>query len=57
MLKSKLAPATLKHVKERADYFFQEQCKRIGPLSPIIAPLPVLSPVKRGRPRKANPGG
>lgn len=44
------------HVKARADFFFAEQCKRLGP---IIAPLPVLdahSPVrKRGRPRKSNP--
>lgn len=54
MLKSKLAPATLKHVKARADFFFNEQVKRLGP---IIAPLPVtaLAPTKRRR--KPNPGG
>lgn len=55
MLKSKLAPATLKHVKARADFFFNEQIKRLGPL-PIIAPAPLpVTPVKRGRPRKLTP--
>lgn len=55
MLKSKLAPETLRHVKARADFFFTEQCKRLGP---IIAPLPVLAvaPIKRPRkPRKVTP--
>ena len=58
MLKSKLAPETLRHVKARADFFFNEQCKRLGPLTPIIAPLPVLAiaPTKRTRkPRKVTP--
>lgn len=54
MLKSKLAPATLKHVKARADFFFAEQVKRLGPII-APAPLPALAPVKRGRPRKSNP--
>lgn len=53
MLKSKLAPATLKHVKARADFFFQEQVKRLGPL-PIISPAPAPVLAKRTR-RKPNP--
>lgn len=47
------------HVKARADFFFSEQCKRLGPITTITPVLPVLdahSPVrKRGRPRKSNP--
>lgn len=49
------------HTKERADFFFKEQCKRLGPL-PTITPLvpvldahsPVPAPKKRGRPRKVK---
>ena len=58
MLKSKLAPETLRHIKARADFFFSEQCKRLGPITTITPVLPVLdahSPVrKRGRPRKVK---
>lgn len=48
------------HVKARADYFFKEQCKRLGPVSTLTPVLPVLdahspAPRKRGRPRKSNP--
>lgn len=45
------------HVKERADFFFKEQCKRLGPVSTVPPVAPVLdalspAPRKRGRPRK-----
>jgi len=47
-------------VKQRADFFFKEQCKRLGPIT-IIPVVPVAhSPAparKRGRRRKTNPGG
>lgn len=50
------------HIKERADFFFKEQCKRLGPVSTITPVLPLLdahssapAPKKRGRPRKSNP--
>lgn len=54
MLKAKLAPATLRHVKQRADFFFNEQVKRLGPL-PIISPEPVPALARKRRTRKVTP--
>ncbi len=57
MLKKKLDARTNAFVKQRADFFFAEQVKRLGPLPAAVMevcpPVPVLAaPRKRGRPRK-----
>lgn len=59
MLKKKLDSKTSAFVKARADFFFAEQVKRLGPLpcavmdaSPVISPVVAAAPRKRGRPRK-----
>ena len=57
MLRTKLDTRTISAVKLRADYFFAEQVKRLGPLPgahiEVCPPVPVLAaPRKRGRPRK-----
>ena len=64
MLKRKLDSKTLKLVRDRADFFFNEQLKRLGPLPglhidavPALLPVTTLQTNKRGRPRKTNPGG
>lgn len=59
MLARKLDTATLKLVRQRADFFFSEQLKRLGPLPELRCDAAISSPPilvtpaarKRGRPR------
>jgi hypothetical protein len=59
MLRTKLNTSTLATVKARADYFFEEQCKRLGPLTPLHtftpAIVPLAPPKARRARRKSNP--
>lgn len=57
MLARKLDSKTIAMIRARADFFFQEQLKRLGPVpSPIIAHSSAPPRPKRGRPRKQPAG-